>query len=97
MVIMGGSYPYELADGQPWEYMESVTRNSFPENIYSPTAPIHSINGMRITRCRSWKMTQALQMTMRSLDNTSTEHEWTRNPIATNGYAQGDKLTRIGL
>ena len=75
VVTMRGRYPYEVADGQPWECIDSVRGNSFPENIYSPTAPIHSINGKRITHRWSSKRTQALQTTMRSLINISTEHE----------------------
>ena len=31
--------------------VDPVKGNSFPEKIYSPTVPIHSINGMRMTRC----------------------------------------------
>ena len=50
-------------------------RRQLLESVYSPTAATHGMSGMRISRRRSWKRSQALQMTMRSLNNTSTEYE----------------------
>ena len=55
--------------------IDSAKGNSSCNNVDSPTVPTHRINGMRTTLCWSGKRAQALQTTMRSLKNVSTEHE----------------------
>ena len=54
--------------------------------MYLPTAPIHRINGMRITHCRAGKTARALQMTIKSPRNIATEHTIDPNRPTTSGF-----------